>query len=202
NNEVMPVALHRPFAGEDSAPVQRKLWTREECGFLVKSGVLDTRRYELLEGELIERMSKNYPHMRAVMLLCRWLNRIFAEGRVLQEPSIHLTAQDTPYSDPEPDAVVLNRPFDLFAGKALPADIVLLVEVSDTSLGLDATRKAALYARAGIQDFWILDINGRRIIVHRDPVGDAFRSITAFNEDEPVTSLAAPEHSVRAADLF
>ncbi len=198
----MPVAIHRPFAGADSAPVQRKMWTREERDFLVESGILNSREYELIEGELIHRVRKNHRHMRAVMLLCRWLNRIFAEGRVLQEPSVHLTAQDTPYSDPEPDAIVLNRPFDTFADKALPEAIVLLVEVSDTTLSLDDTRKAALYARAGIQDFWILDINGRRIIVHREPTGDAFRSITAFDEDEPVNPLAAPEDSVRAADLL
>ena len=198
----MPVAIRRPFAGADSAPVQRKVWTREECDFLVQSGILDSRRYELIEGELIERVGKNHPHMRAVMLLCRWLNRIFAEGRVLQEPSIHLTPQDTPYSDPEPDAIVLNRPFDTFAGKAHPEDIELVVEVSDTTLGLDATRKAALYARAGIQDYWVLDINGRRIIVHREPVGEAYRSITAFGEDEPANPLAAPDDSVRASDLL
>ncbi|MGI8991610.1 MAG: Uma2 family endonuclease [Bryobacteraceae bacterium] len=198
----MPVAISEPLAAADSEPVQRKKWTREECDLLVNSGILDAQRYELLEGELIEKVSKNHPHMLAVMLLCRWLNRIFAEGRVLQEPSIHLARADTRYSDPEPDAVVLNRPYDKFTGKADPEDIVLVVEVSDTTLRMDTARKASLYARAGIQDYWVLDIKGRRMIVHRQPAGGVYRSITAFSEDEPAAPLAAGDASVRAADLL
>jgi Uma2 family endonuclease len=200
--ESMPVAIHDPLAIADNQPVQRKRWTRDECDLLVESGVLDPQRYELIEGELIETVSKNHPHMLAVMLLCRRLNRIFGEGRVLQEPSIHLAPQDTPYSDPEADAVVLNRPYDGFATKANPEDILLVVEVSHTTLRMDTTRKAALYARAGIQDYWVLDIKGRRFIVHRDPVDGVYRSITAFDEKEPVTPLAATDASVRAADLL
>ncbi|MGI8746373.1 MAG: Uma2 family endonuclease [Bryobacteraceae bacterium] len=198
----MPVALQGPLLFAEAEPVQRKRWTREECDFLVQSGVLDPQRYELLEGELILKVPKNYPHMLAVMMLCRWLNRVFIEGQVVQEPSIHLALQDTPYSDPEPDVIVLNRPFETIGRKANPEDIVLVVEVSDTTLGLDTSRKAALYARAGIPDYWVLDINGRRIIVHRDPLGSAYKSITAFSENEAVAPLAAPGASVCAADLL
>ncbi len=81
-------------------------------------------------------------------------------------------------------------------------DIVLAVEVSDTTLSIDTTRKAGLYARAGIRDYWVLDVNGRRIIVHREPSGGIYQSIRAFGEDEPVTPLAARDASVRAADLL
>lgn len=198
----MPVAILGPLADADSVPVQRKKWTREECDLLADSGILDPQRYELIEGELIEKVSKNQPHMLAVMLLCEWLNRTFAGRRVLQEPSIHLARADTPYSDPEPDAVVLNRPYDQFTGKADPADIVLVVEVSHTTLRMDTTRKAALYARAGVEDYWVVDIQGRRIVVHREPADGIYRSITAFQEDEPATPLAAREASIRAADLL
>jgi Uma2 family endonuclease len=200
--ESMPVAIHDPLAIADNQPLQRKRWTREECDLLVEAGVLDPQRYELIEGELIETVSKSHPHMLGVMLLHEWLNLTFAGGRVLQEPSIHLAPQDTPYSDPEPDAVVLNRPYDGFTAKAHPEDIVLVVEVSHTTLRLDTTRKAALYARAGIQDYWVLDIQGRRFIIHRDPVDGVYRSITAFSENEPVTPLAARDASVCAADLL
>ncbi|MGI8746374.1 MAG: Uma2 family endonuclease [Bryobacteraceae bacterium] len=199
----MPVALQGPLLSAEAEPVQRKLWTREECDFLVQSGVLDPQRYELLEGELIQKVPKNHPHVRAVMLLLRWLNRVFfVEGQVLQEPSIHVAPADTPYSDPEPDAIVLNRPYDTFTNKANTEDIVLVVEVSDTSLGMDTSRKAALCARAGIPDYWVLDINGRRIIVHRNPAGGVYESITAFSENEAVTPLAASDSSVCAADLL
>lgn len=198
----MPVAIHGPIPDQESASVRHKLWTRDECNVLVESGVIDPQRYELLEGELIEKVPKNHPHNLAVMLLYRWLNRIFGEGRVLQESSIHLARWDTPYSDPEPDVVVLNRPYDGFVDKANPEDIILIVEVSDTSLALDTTRKAALYARAGIKDYWVLDVKGRRILVHRDPIGDVYSSILAFSQNEPVSPLANAEASACAADFL
>ncbi len=198
----MPVAIHGPLVDTDSQPVRRKMWTREECDFLVQSGAIDPQRYELLEGELVEKVSKIHPHVRALLLLCNWLREVFGPVCVVQEPSIHLAPRDTPYSDPEPDALVLSHPYDKFVDKANPEDIVLVVEVSDTSLAVDLTRKAALYARAAIQDYWVLDVNGRRIIVHREPRDGVYQSITAFADDEPVNPLAAKHASACAANFL
>ena len=202
----MPVALQGPITVTDPEPVHYKLWTREECGFLVRNGVIDPRKYELTEGELVQKVRSHF-HIRALMMACRWLNGIFAVGRVLQEPSIQLTEADTAYNDPEPDAVVLRAPYDDFSGKAHPEDIQLVIEVSDSTLATDTTIKAALYCRAGLPDYWVLDIKGRRImgrriIEHREPLEGAYRSITIYAEDEPVTPLAAPNASIRAADLL
>jgi Uma2 family endonuclease len=198
----MPVVIEGSLPVEDAPPIETKRWTRDECQFLEESGLIDARRYELIEGELIVKVSKNHPHMMAVKLLTIMLHRIFGEYRVMQEPSIHLHPQDTPLSDPEPDVVVLTRPFLEFRTKAEANDIVLLVEVSVTSLRLDANRKAALYARAGIADYWVLDVNSRRLLVHREPFDGAYRQVTAFTENEPVSPLAAPIASIRAADLL
>ncbi len=197
----MPVVLEAPLLVDDAEPLQRKLWTREECELLAESGV-DLENYELIDGELICKVPKNHAHMFAVMLLYNWLNRICGEGRVIQEASIHLAPKDTRYSDPEPDLIVLRRPFSEIPTKADPDDILLVIEVSVTTLAMDTKHKAALYARAGIPDYWVLDVQGRRFLVHRDPAGGAYRSIVAFSENEPVSPLAAPEASIRAADLL
>jgi Uma2 family endonuclease len=194
----MPVAIHGPL---DAEPIARKLWTREERDGLVLADLLDGRRFELIEGELVEKV-KNHSHNRAVMLLLRWLNSIFAPGRALQEASILLSDSDTLRSDPEPDAIVLNRPYDDFRSKAGPGDIDLIVEVSYSSINLDTTAKARLYARAGIPDYWVLDLRRRHLIVHRGPIGGVYQSIMAFGEDEQIAPLAAPHATVRARDFL
>ena len=198
----MPVALQGPLAGTDSETIHRKRWTRDECDFLVQSELIDPKRYELIEGELIEKVSKTHAHIQAVLFVVEWLRRFFPPRTVIQEPSILLAQQDTPSSDPEPDVIVLNRPYNALPGKASPGDIVLVVEVAYTSLALDTTRKAALYARAGIPDYWVLDIRGRRLIVHREPAAGLYGSITEFSEAEPVAPLAAPSAEVRAQELL
>lgn len=83
----------------------------------------------------------------------------------------------------------------------VPRDIVLLVEVSDTTLSFDINDKAALYARAGIADYWVLDVNKRGITVHRCPSEGAYQSLTVYSDVEPVSPLAAPHSSVRVASF-
>ncbi len=83
-----------------------------------------------------------------------------------------------------------------------PEDLELVVEVSDTSLAFDLTTKAVLYARAGIQEYWVLDIQGCRVMVHREPVAGRYRAIVAYGENESVAPLAAPEKPFHVADVF
>ncbi len=165
-------------------------------------GLSELDRYELIEGELVCKMSKNPPHMRAVMLLCDWLRTAFGRTQVVQEPTIDVAPADSPASAPEPDAVVLSRSLLDLVEHPKPEQIRLLVEVSDTTLAYDLTTKAALYARAGIADYWVLDVNGRRVVVHRLPADGAYQSVLAFAENEKVSPLGAPAAEIRVGDLF
>ncbi|MBV8847089.1 MAG: Uma2 family endonuclease, partial [Bryobacterales bacterium] len=83
-----------------------------------------------------------------------------------------------------------------------PNDLVLIVEVADTTLEFDIQIKAPLYARAGIPEYWILDLKGRRLIVHRNPSGSVYRSVVAFSGQERVAPLAAPDREIAVADLL
>jgi len=76
------------------------------------------------------------------------------------------------------------------------------VEVSDTSLGFDLTKKAVLYARAGIIEYWVIDVTARRLVVHREPAGSRYLSMTAYAEHETVAPLALPSAEFRVADAF
>src|ERR1700678_623537 len=96
--------------------------------------------------------------------------RISCEDLVQQGAPIDVSPEDNPSNEPEPDIIVLNRDFLNFrSANPSPQDLHLVVEVADTTLNFDLTTKAALYARAGVADYWVLDVNGRRLIVHREP---------------------------------
>jgi Uma2 family endonuclease len=200
--EAMPVMLSTPprAAAPDDPP--RKLWTREDCVVLESVGLLEPERYELIEGELIQKVAKDHPHIRSLMLVLEWLVGLFGINFVMPDPSIDVAPEDNPTSEPEPDIIVLAQPFRALSTKPRPEDIRMLVEVAVSTLAFDLNTKAGLYARAGIADYWVLDVRGRRMLVHRDPEEGKYRSIVACSEDELVATLSAPAAQIRVGDLL
>src|ERR1700689_1783764 len=195
----MPSALIEvPPSPFPSGP-SRQRWTRAECASLDASGLLDQQHLELVEGELIDKMGKNRPHVNGLSLMYAWLLRVFGERFVNPESPIDVSPEDNPSNEPEPDIVVLNRDLSHFrSANPGPQDLHLVVEVADTTLNFDLTTKAALYARAGIADYWVLDVSGRRLIVHRHPQSGKYMAILVYNEQENVAPLAAPHAMFKA----
>ena len=97
---------------------------------------------------------------------------------------------------------MLKQDVSHFTANPKPEDLLLLVEIADTTLRFDVTVKAALYARAGVIEYWVLDVVGRRLLVHRDPRAGAYADITVYDEHERVSPLAAPHASFLVADAF
>ena len=199
----MPSALiDKPLQPIPQQP-PRKRWTRAECDFLQSSGLFDQEHLELVEGELINKMGQNRPHSISMALMHGWLMGVFGILYVQQNASIDVAPQDNPTSEPEPDLIVLTKPVGEFPkSNPGPKDLRLVVEISDTSLDHDRTKKAGLYARAEITDYWVLDVNKRRLIVHRDPKDGSYKSIVAYGEQESVSPLAAPGREFRVTDAF
>lgn len=83
-----------------------------------------------------------------------------------------------------------------------PEDLALVVEVADTTLAFDLSVKRGLYARAGIAEYWVLDLAGRRMVVHRQVHDGRYESVVAYAEHEGVAAVAAPEAVFRVADAF
>jgi Uma2 family endonuclease len=145
---------------------------------------------ELVDGELISKMGKNRPHVNACMLLLEWLQESFGRRFVNAEAPIDVSAGDNQWNEPVPDLIVLKREYSNFtSGNPLPGDLALVVEVSDSSLTFDLTTKAALYARAGIEQYWVLDITGRRLIAHSAPQAGKYSSVVVYGENEVVSGL-------------
>ena len=179
-----------------------KLWTREECAILERSGLVNLDRYELIEGELIQKMPKGQRHILAVVLLASWLRKVFGELLVVTEPTIDLRPQDNPTSIPEPDVIVLTRSVRGFSALARPHELQLVAEISSSSLAFDMTTKARLYARSGIQEYWVLDVEAQRLLVYREPTEGGYLSIEAYGSEEFVSPTAEPSAEVRVIDLL
>jgi Uma2 family endonuclease len=198
----MPVAL--TIAPDPPAPLipPRKRWTRAECAVLKSNGIWDQQKLELIDGELISRMEKNRAHVNALLTMTLWLIDAFGRDRVNPEALIDVAAADNPSNQPQPDLIVFSGAGSSFqSGPAQPGDLALVVEVADTTLQFDLTVKAGLYARAGIVEYWVLDLTGRRLIVHRDPEPGGYRWVFAYSESERVAPQASPQHELLVADI-
>jgi Uma2 family endonuclease len=194
--------IYEEHHGDPIAPGPRFIrWTREQYYRLGELGFFRNRRVQLLRGEIIEMSPQGWRHFTAITVAARALETAFGPGFfVRQQGPLALGSEE-----PEPDvAVVPGTPHDYTAH---PTTALLIVEVSDTTLDYDVTTKAELYATAGIADYWVLDVDGRRLLVFRDPApipdgGAAYRTHLALGPADSVAPLAAPASTVRVADLL
>jgi Putative restriction endonuclease len=169
---------------------------------LETSGIWAQQHLELIEGELISKMGKKRPHTNVMVIMHAWLLRVFGEQYVNPETPIDVAPEDNPTNEPEPDLIVLSKPSREFTDNPQPADLRLVVEISDSTLAFDLTTKAGLYARAKIVEYWVVDIPGRRVIAHRDPQEGQYRSVTAYAEQESVKPLASSDSEFLVGSAF
>ena len=156
-----------------------------------------------VDRNLISKMGKKRPHVDAATLLQDWLTQVLGARFVNPEAPIDVAPEDNPTNEPVPDLIVPKRSFSKFlSASPQPEDLDLVVEVADTTLVFDLTVKAALYARAHIVEYWVLDVAARQLIVHRYPTSGGFASIVAYGEHESVAPLAAAQREFRVADAF
>ncbi len=176
-----------------------KRWTRDDFVRLGDLGFFEPDdRVELVDGEIIDMGSQGPPHFRATDRAMRVLMRVF-------EPSCWVRNQGPLYlsviSQPVPDVAVVSGSVDDYQDDH-PSAALLIVEVSDTSVGFDRGRKARLYAGAGIAEYWIIDVNARQLEIRRTPTADGYAEVTVFSETDTVTPIAAPDALIAVKDLL
>lgn len=188
---------------ESEATTRR--WRRVEYERLVDLGIFAGERLELLDGLLVVREPQGSSHAATVEQIGRVLAAAFGEGWHARH---HAPLALGEHSEPEPDvAVVAGMPRDYVA--AHPSTAALVVEVADSSLRLDRRFKASVYARAGLAEYWIVNLVARTLEVYRDPrpVADAandwiYRSAVVLSLPADVTPLGAPRARIPLADLL
>lgn len=160
-------------------------WTREDCQRMDEIGLLPPR-WELIRGEVISKMGQRVPHGRVVRAFFLWLSRLYGEDFVLSQVSIDVSPADNPTSEPEPDVFVLTEPSAFLRTNLRPSQIPLLVEVADTTLSFDLRIKGPLLAEAGISEYWVMDVRGRRLHRFRDPVNGTYQRVDILGPDDTI----------------
>jgi len=176
----------------------RKRWSRTEFEFL-ETACLLKGRYELLDGEIITKMGQNRRHARVLSLLLAYLAAAFGAERVQSQATMEVREDDRILNRPEPDAAVLREDIDR---NASGEDVLLAVEVSDTTQADDYGHKVALYARAGITEYWVLDLNRRLLTAFRRPQEGEWLVRDDYAEGDTVSPLSAPQSVILVSELL
>jgi Uma2 family endonuclease len=160
-------------------------------------------RFEILDGEIVSKMGQNPQHARLLTRFNRLFSALFGPGVIRIQVPIIIPGPDGIYNEPEPDFVVTRETDDAYSDRHPgPDDALLVLEVSDSTLSTDLILKARLYARAGITDFWVLDIANRVLHVHRGPLNGEYGSVSVYRDTENAEVLARPGMTVSVSDLF
>jgi len=166
-----------------------------ETGILTREG-----RVELIDGEIIDMNPIGSPHASIAKRLIQLFAHVAAAGKVVvsvQDP-LRLDA----YNEPEPDFLLLRPPADIYrASHPGAADVLLLVEVSDSSLAYDRGRKLALYAQFGVPEVWIVDLAGSAVEIYRGPKEGAY-SLTERRTGGSLTPDLVPSAAIDIAALL
>lgn len=191
------------------AHARPKRFTREAYYKLADSGVLaEGERVELIDGTIVAMSPQNLPHITAIALSTAILSQAFN--------ATHLVLCQTPlsagnFSEPEPDFSLITRGHlhDCQRTGNKPSQADLVLEISDSSYSYDTTDKACLYASAGIREYWVLDLQRRRLEVRQDAGPDAdavfghsYRRLQVMTEDQRVAPLFAPDVSLLICELL
>jgi Uma2 family endonuclease len=189
-----------------SEGVRTRRWTRKEYDRLIEIGVFrPDESLELLGGELIVGEPQRSPHYTAIGLVEEALRTALGPGWLVR-PHGPLALDEE--SEPEPDVSLVPGTWRDYTTEH-PARPVLVVEVSLSRLTFDREHKGSLYARAGLADYWILNLVDRILEIYREPVPDAaarfgwrYSSVDQLSGEATASPLAAPDARVRVSDLL
>jgi len=178
-------------------------WTVDQYYRMGDLGFFDGKRVQLIRGEIIEMAPMGTPHATSVRLVNESLRTIFGKGYEIRP---QLPVNFSKFDEPEPDIAVVIGSIRDFA-VAHPSSAELIVEVAETSLRLDRTKKLSLYAENFIGEYWILNLKKRCLEVYRRPVRDenlgfAYAEIFVLTGDESISPIVKPEFSIKVAEML
>jgi Uma2 family endonuclease len=200
-----PAATPAAHAAPPASGPQPHRWTIAEYRELAKTGLFHDKKTMLLDGVLYVMVMPNPPHDTSLNLAYEFLRAAFPTGHhVRNQQGFDIGT----HNDPGPDLAVVTGSIRDYASRT-PTTAVMIVEVADTSLALDTTKKAEEYATARVPEYWVIDVTNRQLHVFRDPVplpaglgAIAYRTHQTFGPSDTLSPLAAPGASVTVADLL
>jgi Uma2 family endonuclease len=189
-----------PESARADLPARRK-FDVDEYLRLGELGIIGPEeRVELIDGEIVEMSPIGDRHTGCVTMLNTTLTILLA-GRALTSPQNPLRISRR--TEPEPDLTFVKPRADFYrSGKPRPEDVLFLIEVMDSSAAYDRGVKIPLYARAGVPEVWLVDLNGQRVEVYRKPAGDAYGERRVAGRGESFGPEAFPDVQLRVDDVL
>jgi Uma2 family endonuclease len=181
--------------------IEFRRFSAEEYHRMGDAGVFgEDERIELLDGFLIAMPPIGYRHENAVRTLANEIGYALGRQAVICTNSPIALAPNT---EPQPDVAVLPAPLTRYRDR-LPnaADVLLLVEVADSSRSIDRGPKMQMYARAGIEELWIVDLVAAEVLVLREPQGDGYRSTTVRRSGDRISPARFPTVVIDVSTLL
>jgi Uma2 family endonuclease len=184
-----------------SIQVAKRSFTVAEYRRMVEAGILsEADRVELIDGEVFEMSPIGTRHAACVGRLTRVLTLLLQHAALVwvQNP-IRLDN----YSEPQPDLVVLKFRPDFYENSLpTPEDVLLVIEVSDTTLEYDRRVKAPLYARAGVPEVWVVNLPDERVEAYADPAGGDYQTVNSYVRGEELQSRTLAALRVSVAEVL
>ena len=179
----------------------RRSFTVAEYHRMAEAGILrEDDRVELVEGEIVQMTPIGSRHAACVMRLVQLLSRQLGQGVLV---NVQNPIRLGEYSEPQPDVTLLRFRPDFYAqSHPGPTDVLLAVEVAETSAVYDRDVKLPLYARAGIPEVWLVDLSAEGMEVHRDPTAQGYRQVRRVGRGERVTPGVFPELDLAVDDIL
>ena len=179
----------------------RRRWTVDEYYVMAEDGLLHPDdRVELLDGDVVMMVPIGPHHGGVVNTLIKHLTRLVGDRALV---SVQNPIKLDQYSEPQPDLALLRpRKGDYRDRHPGPDDVLLVIEVAKTSLTVDLEVKVPLYARAGIPEVWVIDLDNAVLLAHRDPAGDRYASVESYRADAEVTVAGLPEVSLALEEIL
>lgn len=173
----------------------RRKFTVSQYHQMVEAGILNENdRVELIRGEIVEMTPIGRRHAASVNRLVRLFTQLFGNSIILS-PQNPIELGNN--SEPQPDIALLQpRPDFYESGHPQPQDIILLVEVADTTVEADRNVKITLYAENGIVEVWLVDINAELVEVYREPTSNGYQNIQQFQRGQSLCIQAFPDIAI------
>jgi Uma2 family endonuclease len=184
-----------------SVEVIKRRFTVDDYHRMAQSGILSPDdRVELIDGEVVAMSPIGSRHSACIDRATRALVMLLVDRAIVRvQSSVRLNR----YNEPEPDLVLLRPQADFYASRIPgPADILLIIEVAESSVDYDREVKAPLYAGAGVPEYWLADLNARRLVCYSDPADGAYRTLGHRSAGESVAPVLLPECPIAVADLL
>jgi Uma2 family endonuclease len=183
-----------------------RCFSRDEYYQILDFGWFEGHRVELIDGEILEVPARSNRLAIAISTSAEALELVFGAGYWVRK---HGSLDLRPRSTPDPDLAVVAGDVRTHSGEANPTTALLIVEVSEETLGFDRGRKGSLYAACGIADYWIVNVVDQQLEVYRNPVADATKRFgfryadrTDLSAGAFISPLAAPTAKIAVADLL